>query len=223
MSKITNGGGLADFGNRRLRAFGSIVLLLALSATSGTVAAEQPTAESLSTWQKVAVREDLIGDGRHHSVTTLRNRIAKIADGMVVVEAEQVMIVPPEDPVPTVPPGITRTGSVHITATAKIADLNLTQINVFTNSELPVEDRIRGSGRGRYLILPCQNDTKCWQLSAIQTTDTAPGEAANEHVEKPFVETTRDNLPTFWADASSAEKARDVLVASLQKALTTSQ
>jgi hypothetical protein len=192
-------------------------------AGSAPARAEQPTLESLSAWQKVAVKEDLVGDGRHHSVTTLRNRVAKIADGQIVVEAEQVMMIPPEDPVPSVPAGITRAGSVRVTATAKITDLDLHHIDVSTNSDLPVEDRIRGSGRGRYIVIPCLNDTNCWQLTSVQTSDTAPGEASNHHEEKPFVETTRANLPTFWADASSAEQAKDVLVAGLQKAMASTQ
>jgi hypothetical protein len=195
----------------------AIVLMLGSTAAGHAVAAGLGEQELLD-WQVVSEREELVGDGRHHADVVLRDRIAKIGDGEIVLQQEQHMHVPDEDPVPTRPAGMTRDGSERITATAKIADIDIYHIDAVRNKDLPPDDRVRGAGRGRFLVLPCRDNAKCWTLSAVDSTDSDPGKPSNQHVEKIAAQTlTRDNVPTYWADGDSADQARDSLKARLYK------
>jgi len=174
--------------------------------------------DDLQSWQTVSKREELVGDGRHHADVILRDRIAKIGDGEMVLQQEQQMHVPDGDPVPARPAGMTRDGTERITAVAKIADIDIYHIDAVRNKDLPADDRVRGAGRGRFLVLPCRDNAKCWTLTAVDDTDTDPGQPDNEHSEKPLGQTlTRDSVPTYWADGDAADQAVSTLKAILYK------
>ena len=114
---------------------------------------------------------------------------------------------------------MTRDGTERITAVAKIADIDIYHIDAVRNRELPADDRVRGAGRGRFIVLPCRDDAPCWSLTAVDITDTDPGQSDNEHNEKPVSQTlTRSTVPTYWADGDSADHAVAALKAQLYKA-----
>ncbi len=193
--------------------------LMSGSAAGGHAVAAGLAEQDLLDWQTVIKRDDLVGDGRHHAEVVLRDRVAIIGDGNIVLQQEQHMHVPDEDPVPTRPAGMTRDGTERITATAKIADIDIYHIDAVRNKELPAHDQVRGAGRGRFLVLPCRDNKKCWTLTAVDSTDTDPGKPTNVHTENPAGESlTRDNVPTYWADGDRADQALAALKAQLYKA-----
>jgi hypothetical protein len=198
---------------------GLIIRAIALGCGVGIQVVAIAGVDDLTSWQTVTQREELVGDGRHHADVVLRERIAKIGDGEIVVEQEQHMHVPDEDPVPTRPAGMTRDGSERITAIAKLADIDIYHVDTARNKDLPVGDQVRGAGRGWFLVLPCRDNSKCWTLTVIDSTDTDPGKPGNEHSENQVGQVpNRDNVPTYWADGDSADRALAALKARLYEA-----
>jgi len=232
--QILGGGSSSAAGGRRNNGYGgmhmgltaravalgsSVSIQIAAASFLGSIALRDATAsDELSSWQTVSQREELVGDGRHHADVVLRDRIAKIGDGEIVLQQEQHMHVPDEDPVPTRPAGMTRDGTERITAVARIADIDIYHIDAVRNKDLPADDQVRGAGHGRFLVLPCRDNAKCWTLTGIDSTDTDPGKSGNEHTEKELGQSlTRDNVVTYWADGDSAEEALATLKAQLYK------
>jgi hypothetical protein len=174
---------------------------------------------SLMKWQTVSKREELIGVGREHADVVLEVRIARIGDGAIVLEETQRSHVPDDKPVPDQPAGLTRDGERRITATAKVADIDIYHVDALRNQQLPPEDRVRGAGRGRFVVIPCRDNAACWSLSVLDVTDTNAGKADNRHEEtpRPAEAMQRTNVPTYWADADTADAAVDALKQLLYK------